>query len=392
MTPPKVKLTAGNSFVINHGRLILPDRVVEDGWVRVSDGVISEIGNAGEPVGAATCPVLDAGGQFVAPGFVDVHCHGDAVTRFFDDPEAVAINLLRQGATTVLATLGYPDMVPDLAGQVRRFKASLGPWSRELVAGVHLEGPYVNRKYGAQTSRGMIKHPDAAEYRALMREYGGFLKWWTCAPELPGILPFIREAVAGGGVVGAGHTEASPDEVVAAISAGLSVITHWSNATGNPRAAAYAGTRCPGIDEAALVFDELATEIIPDEKGLHVHPLMARLLFKAKGPERILIITDAGYKRPDDPPAPPGPARDVSIDADGNLAGSRLSMAGAARNFRRFTGCSWPELFRMAALNAARRLKLDHQIGSIAVGKQANLIVFTDDLTVSQSFLKGRTL
>ena len=116
---------------------------------------------------------------------------------------------------------------------------------------------------------------------------------------------------------------------------------------------------------------------------------MARLLFKAKGPDRILIITDAGYRRPDDPPEPVGPPRDVSIDAEGNLAGSRLSMAGAARNFRRFTGCSWPELFRMASLNAARLLRLDDHLGSIAVGKRANLIMFDDDLRGVRTFLGG---
>jgi N-acetylglucosamine-6-phosphate deacetylase len=192
--------------------------------------------------------------------------------------------------------------------------------------------------------------------------------------------------------VGAGHTEATPEQLATAIEAGLTIVIHWSNATGNPRAAAFAGTRCPGIDDAALVFDELSAEIIPDEMGLHVQPLMARLLYKAKGPDRILIITDAGYVRPDDPPEPPGPPRDVSIDADGNLAGSRLTMAGAARNFRRFTGCSWPELFRMAAFNPARLLGMDDRIGSIEVGKQANLIMFDDDLRRVRTFLGGHAV
>jgi N-acetylglucosamine-6-phosphate deacetylase len=117
---------------------------------------------------------------------------------------------------------------------------------------------------------------------------------------------------------------------------------------------------------------------------------MLRLLFKAKGTDRILIISDAAYRRADDPPDPPGPARDVAIDARGDLAGSRLSMAGAARNFRRFTGCTWTELFRMAALNAARLLGLAPRLGSIEVGKRADLILFDDELRVLRTFVAGR--
>ncbi len=384
-------MNMNNSLTIRHCSAVLPDRVLDDAMIRIDQGVIAEVepDRGGRP--GPSGPVLDAGGRLVGPGFVDVHCHGDGDTRFFDDPEKVSLNLLRQGTTTVLATLGYPDMARDgISTQVRRLRDALGTWGRDMVAGVHLEGPYVNRKYGAQTSRGVIKPCDPAEYGAMLAEHGVFIKWWTCAPELPGAIDFIREAAGRGVVVAAGHTEASVEEVAAAVAAGLKVITHWTNATGNPRAAAYAGTRCPGIDEAALVFDELSAEIIPDEKGLHVHPLMARLLYKAKGPERILIITDAAYRRPDDPPDPAGPPQDVSIDADGNLAGSRLNMAGAARNFRRFTGCLWPELFRMAALNPARLLRMDDRVGSIEIGRQANLIVFDDELRVTRTFVGGR--
>ncbi|MBL9216800.1 MAG: amidohydrolase family protein [Opitutaceae bacterium] len=379
-----------HTLILHHCRAVLPDRVLTDAVIRIEAGVIRDV-SAG-PARPSGGVVVDAGGLLLAPGFVDVHCHGDGATRYFDDPERVALSLLRQGTTTAAATLGYPDMVPDgIAAQLRAYRAALGEWGRELLdGGVHLEGPYMNRKYGAQTSRGVIKHPDPAEYRALLEEFPGLITWWACAPELPGAVEFIRSAASRGVVVAAGHTEATPEELAAAIGAGLKVITHWSNATGNPRAAAFKGTRCPGLDEAALVHDEVSAEIIPDEQGLHVHPLMAKLLYKAKGPERILIITDAGYRRPDDPPEPSGRRRDVSIDGEGNLAGSRLTMPGAARNFRAFSGCTLPELFRMAALNPARLLGLGDQIGSIEPGKRANLVVLDDDLNVLRTFVRGR--
>jgi N-acetylglucosamine-6-phosphate deacetylase len=167
------------------------------------------------------------------------------------------------------------------------------------------------------------------------------------------------------------------------------VITHWTNATGNSLVPAFAGTRLPGIDETALVCDQLKAEIIPDKNGCHVHPLMVKLLYRAKGAEGILIITDAGYRRVDDPPIMGETATDVSIDGDGNLAGSRLSMPQAAKNFQKFTNCSLPELFRMAALNTARLLKMDHLLGSIELGKQANLVLLDDQFNVSMTFLHG---
>ncbi len=375
-----------NSFTIRNCQVVLEDRVLADASVRVVEGEIAEIATEIKSDDEVN---LDAQGAFLAPGFVDVHCHGDGTTRYFDDPDTVSRNLLHQGTTTVLATLGYPDMKPDaLAEQLRRFQDQVGEHTDKILGGIHMEGPYVNKKYGAQTSRGVIKNPDPREYAALLAEFAGIIKWWTCAPELPGALEFIRDATKQGGVVGAGHTEATIEELSSAISAGLQVITHWTNATGNAHAIAFKGTRYPGIDEAALVFDELSAEIIPDKDGLHVHPLMMRLLLKAKGPNRILIITDAGYARHDDPPES-GERRDVSIDSEGNLAGSRLSMAEAARNFRKFTQCGWPELFRMAALNAARILKMDDRIGSLAVGKKANMILFDDDLKVQRIFLRG---
>lgn len=378
-----------SSLIIRNCRAVLADSVVSHASIQIQDGLITSIEPESEGIHDHEA-VIDAKGQYVGPGFVDVHCHGDGVIRYFDDPETVSRNLIKHGTTTVLATLGYPDMIPDgLAQQLRTFQSDTGELTSGILGGIHLEGPYVNPKYGAQTSRGVIKDPDIQEYRALLDEFSTAIKWWTCAPELPGAIEFIREAVKQGGVVGAGHTETTVEQLTTAIASGLSVITHWTNATGNPVAAKFKGTRYPGIDEAALVFDELNAEIIPDEKGLHVHPLMARLLLKAKGPERILIITDAGYARDDDPPET-GERRDVSIDAEGSLAGSRLTMAGAARNFRRFTDCTWPELFRMASLNPARLLKIDSQVGSLEAGKQANLVIFDQDLHVSKTLLRGR--
>lgn len=387
----RLSLTMNDRLTIRGGQVVLPDRVLERATLVIEGGLIRAISSDDGGARDSGGPVVNAKGLMIAPGFIDPHCHGDGTTRFYDDPNRVAANLLKQGTTTVLATLGYPDMVPGaIGGQLQRFEATLDLQAREMVAGVHLEGPYVNRKYGAQTSRGVIKNFDPAEYGELIKRYGKLIKWWTCAPELPGANEFIALASAHGHVVAAGHSEATVEDIQRAIGHGLRAITHWTNATGNPGAAAYLGTRHPGIDEAALVFDELTAEIIPDSGGRHVHPLMAKLLYKAKGPERVLVITDAGYRRPDDPVDPRLAELDVSIDHEANLAGSRLTMAGAARNFRRFCGCTLPELFRMASLNTARLLGLDRQVGSLEPGKLANLVLLDAEGCVQRTWLRGR--
>ena len=384
---------SNDRLTILGARVVLEESVLENASLVVAAGVISDIQAGTRVRGPGDGRVLDAGGCIVGPGFVDSHCHGDGTTHFFDEPNKVVENLLKQGTTSVLATLGYSNMERGAIGeQLRRFATALQPRARAVIAGVHLEGPYVNRKYGAQTSKGVMKDFDAPEYRTLIDEFGDLIKWWTCAPELPGAMEFISYATARGQVVAAGHSEATADEIASAIQHGLKAITHWTNATGNPRAAAYAGTRRPGIDEAALVWDELSAEIIPDSGGRHVDPLMARLLLKAKGPDRVLVITDAAYARADDPRDPALEALDVSIDADGNLAGSRLTMAGAARNFQIQTGCTLPQLFRMAALNTARLVGIDQKVGSIAVGKEANLVVLDERMRVTRTFLRGEEI
>lgn len=379
-----------DSVVLSRCRAVLPDTVAEATSVLVEQGIIAGVfpdGTRALPPGVHR---VDTGGAIVGPGFIDPHCHGAADLSFFSEPEAVLAALVRQGTTGVLATMGYPDMAPgSVQPQLRELARRLeGMRDRRVVLGVHLEGPYTNPKYGARLKGSVLRGFDPFEYNDLLAN--PLVRWWTCAPELPGARVFIESAARRGVVVAAGHTEATAEETLAAIACGLKAITHWTNATGNVQPPRFRGTRNPGIDEVALVHDELAVEIIPDQEGCHVHPLMARLLYRAKGPDRILIITDASYRRASDPPLSPEKFTDVRIDGAGDLAGSRLTMAGAARNFQRFTGCPLPALFRMAALNAARLLGVDGSVGSIEVGKRANLVVLDDAFAIRATFLDGR--
>jgi N-acetylglucosamine-6-phosphate deacetylase len=139
------------------------------------------------------------------------------------------------------------------------------------------------------------------------------------------------------------------------------------------------------VDEAVLVHDDIYAEVIPDRLGIHVRPLMLKMIHKTKGTDRVIIITDAvpeaGLTGPEEP--------DVNFNHTGDLAGSKLTMDKAVRNMMKHVGIGIVEAFRMAALNPAKAIRLDHEMGSIEIGKWANLILVDDEINVHGVFLRG---
>lgn len=362
--------------MLRNVRVILPDRILPTGNLAVVDGRIAAIGTEDFP----GLGEVDGGGLFVAPGFVDGHCHGDGFNDFFREGEDVARTLLRNGTTTVLPTLSYSDMqTGNLRERLEAYWESRGPLQKVMAPALHLEGPYINYKYGAGSQHCRPRDPDPAEYDEIIAHFGDRIRQWTLAPELRGSRAFAEAAHQAGIILSAGHTEAALEDLEPLLDRGLRIATHWSNATGRPGNSR--GVIAPGIDEFTLARDEISAEVICDAKGLHVHPLMVGLLYKVKGPDRILIITDATRKGSQGS-AYNKEGMDVNINAEGQLSGSRLSMPGAARNFRRRTGCSLPEIFRMASLNAARLFGFGEDLGSIAIGKRAHLILVDEDLRI----------
>ncbi len=372
------------STLFRNVSLVLVDRVVENGSLRVgADGRIVEIAEtalASRPGEA----VVDGEGRHLAPGWIDIHCHGDGEQSFFIEPEAVVETLLRNGTTGVLATLGYSQMEPGrLHAQIGGFWGSLSLRLRQSVLGLHLEGPYTSPKYGAASSRkgGCIYPPNSAEYGPILEDFGDIVRYWTFAPEHEGAIEFARAAHARGVVLAAGHTEAGVERLELFRGLGLRTATHWSNASGTPPTR-FAGTREPGIDEFALLHDEIYAEVIPDREGCHVRPFLCRLLHKVKGARRVILISDAtlAYVEGNE-------GREVNFNARGELSGSRLTMHAAARNYRAFTGCTLPELFCMGALNPARLFGWD--AGVLEPGKRANLILFDDAFVLHGTWLDG---
>jgi N-acetylglucosamine-6-phosphate deacetylase len=245
------------------------------------------------------------------------------------------------------------------------------------ILGAHLEGPWINpARAGAQDPAG-IRPPDLAEARRLLAlGQGGVVRMVALAPEMPGAGEVIAECVGRGVVVSAGHTEASWDEMVAAVGAGVRHVTHTFNAM------AGLGHRDPGTVGAALALPELRCELIAD--GHHVHAGAMAVLARAKGPEGVVLISDAvrAAGLPDGDVDLGGRAAQHCCGAvrlaDGRLAGSVLTLDVALRNFAAATGWSWPDLARAAAGNAAAALGLAAK-GRLAAGLDADLVLLADD-------------
>lgn len=373
------------SVLFRNVRVVLPHGISPECDVEVRDGRIAAIGTGASAHSGAE--IVMGGGRYLAPGFIDIHCHGDGENSIFGLPEAVAERLVSRGTTGVLATLGYTDMEEgNLHGQVLSMWGARGPWAERAVLGVHLEGPYLNPRYGANQRLRKVRPPNPVEYRAVLDQCGAIVRFWTCAPEVEGVPAFAAEVAASGILLAAGHTEAGADAIEALVPSGLRVATHWTNATGAPRTR-YGGTREPGIDELALASEDILAEVICDSGGRHVRPLMMRVLYRAKGPDGIILISDASHRRPGD--KTPANA-DVNISVDGELAGSRLFMIDSARNFRRSVGCGLPEIFRMGSLNAARLFGWNRELGSVEPGKLANLVLVDDQLELHGTWVHGK--
>ncbi len=374
---------------ITNANLITENGIIYDGTLIIEDGKIAAFGPAASleiPEGAE---VLNAGGKYVGPGFVDIHCHGGGGKKFEDEPAGAAKHFLSRGETSVLATLYYDLSLEDTVAAVRRIQTAMSDGSAPNIAGIYMEGPYLNPKYGACPEKNKWKdriNPSAA--RELCESLGDTVKVWAVAPEREGIEDFVKLAKEVNPTVpiAYAHTEATPAEVFALKKYGLKIQTHSTNAT--KTLPTLSGTRNCGPDEACLYDPEIYAELISDSLAIHVHPDMQRLIYRLKGADRIILISDStafDYDVPEEMKK----CDDLNFDASGDLAGSRLTLDMAARNMMAHTPAGLCEVFKMASLTPARAVGLDGDIGSIEVGKRANLVLCDDRINLSAVILDG---
>ncbi len=375
------------------GEIVTPDGVVSDGALTIDDsGTIAEI--APTRTAPARSADIDAPGFLVLPGFVDVHVHGGGGADFMhgtaDAVRQIARTHARYGTTSLLATtLTASRTATDAAISAARAVMDGGPGDGEArVTGIHLEGPYIcAAKRGAQPAE-FVRPPDIEELMHWIRLSGGQIKKITLAPEVAGAEAVIRLAQSHGITASLGHTNATAAEAEAAIGWGVTSATHVFNAM---RPLHH---REPGAAGAALARSEIVCEVIAD--GVHLAPLIVRLIVSAKGPHGTVLITDAmeGAAMPDGEYTLGGFPVQVQNGkasfADGTLAGSVLTMNRAFTNLRRFApDVTLSDAAQMSSGNALRQLGLDDRYGAIAPGMTADLVILHPETGEVEATLVG---
>lgn len=387
-----------NELVITGAKIVTEQGVIEQGAVHIKDGVIAsvQINSQWDPGAAGpAAEVIDARGSWLLPGFIDVHVHGGYGADFMDaSPETLDI-ITRfhalNGTTSMLATTmtATRDDIDRVLGEVNRYMQEPMPYTQLL--GVHMEGPFISPKWaGAQDPKLMLP-PQLAWLQDWHERYPQLVKQLTLAPEGEGGLETIAWLRDRGIVAACGHTDASYADIQSAADAGLSHAVHTFNAMKPLH------HREPGTVGAVLTDDRISGEVIAD--GHHVHPAAIRLLVKAKQPHGLLLITDAmsaaglgngQYELGGQAvTVQSGVAR---LTEGGALAGSTLTMIDALRFMVREVGVSVEDASRFASGNPARLLQLQASHGSIAQGKQADLLLVSPELDIEHVWIRGKEL
>jgi N-acetylglucosamine-6-phosphate deacetylase len=380
-------------LVIINGRVITPRAVLDGQCVVIENHSLTKIAPQAQTLWPDDAQVLDARGGFVAPGFIDLHVHG-ALGRDVMDGSVEALAQIARfhatGGTTAFTPTTMSDTGPRITAALDAIQQARDhDFGGAQVLGAHLEGPYLAAgKCGAQPPAA-LRAPDAAEYAPwLDRE--GLVTQMTFAPELPGALELVDALLERELIPSAGHTDATHEQVRAAVARGVCQATHLFNCmSAVTKTGAF---RVPGAVETLLTDDRVMIELIGD--GRHVHPQLLQLAIRAAGVERVCLVTDAvaGAGLAEGAEYAGGVVRaGVAWTKDGaTLAGSVATMIRGVQTLVQQANVSVPDAVRMASLNPARALALNTRKGSLEPRKDADLVIFSNAFVVQHTVRAGR--
>mgnify|MGYP002629518714 CR=1 FL=1 len=386
-----------------NGTVVLPESTVADAVVVCRDGRIRAVGAASDTSIPDDTERIDAGGGFIAPGFVDQHVHGALGADFMDGTtDAVKLAIrghTRYGTTSIFptTTTGTPEYLNRMLDACVAVRDSWKPGDHARLAGVHWYGPYFSSdKVGAHPS-GFERFPDPAEYIAA---FGlGIVRIATCAAELPGADEFYREAQRRGFLATCGHSNASYQEMQRGFDAGLRHVDHfWCAMSSTASIGQRLGTPYQGsMAEFVIMNDEMSTEVLAD--GEHLAPELLEFAWRFKGPKRLCLVTDAnravdmpkgeyliGPKEAGKPFTHNGR---VGVGSNGGLASTAFGMDHMVRTMLEQTSASLSDVIRMASLTPAERIGMDNEIGSLEVNKLADVQILDSDLRTQRVFIEG---
>ena len=384
------------SVLLSTPRLLTPDGDASPGWVLLDGDRITDVGE-GPPPRRADHALTGT----LVPGFVDAHVHGGGGASYdagdVDEAATVAATHAAAGTTTVMASL-VSAAPSELAATMERLAPLV---TGGLLAGIHLEGPWLSRRHRGAHDRSALTLPTPADVDRLLDVGRETLRMVTLAPELPGALDAVRRLADSGVVAAVGHTDAAYAQTRAALDAGARAGTHVFNGMRGVH------HREPGPVTALLepAANDCWLELVAD--GVHLHPAMLRAV-AAAAPDRVVLVSDAmaaaGASDGDyrlgalEVTVRDGVARLASGSGSGAIAGSTLTMAAAVRHAVQQAGWPLALAVRAATAHPARMLGLDGSngprlpVGSIEPGFAADLVVLDDDLHVDRVMRDGAWL
>lgn len=378
-----------------HGKTVLENEVAESIYILIKNGKIQEIG----PIEALPSHLKNvetieiAEGQTVVPGFIDVHIHGvagaDTMDATIEALETMANALPAEGTTSFLATTitQKHENIENALRNAALYLKDHNDSGKADILGVHLEGPFINKKRAGAQPMEYIINPDIELFKTWQELAEGSIKLVTVAPELENGTNFVSYLHEQGVIASIGHSDAIYEEMEKAVQAGAKQVTHLFNGMRGIH------HREPGVAGSALLFKELMVELIAD--GIHVRPEVMKLVINAKGTEGMILITDAMRAKCLKNGVYDLGGQDVSVAdgkallADGTLAGSILKMNDSIKNILEAAGISLTEAVQMASVNPARQLNVYDRKGSISVGKDADITILSKEYQVKMTFCRG---
>lgn len=385
---------------IFNGIILTPYRMIQSGTVLISDGIITEVKEGDIEVSDAV--EIDAGGNFIAPGFIDIHVHGGGGHDFMDGTETAFLKAAETHArygTTSMSPTTLTSEKKDLLHTLELYEsANKKNINGAQFLGMHLEGPYfaMNQR-GAQDPR-YIRNPDPEEYMDVIASSNS-IKRWSAAPELEGAIPFAQYLLSKGILPALAHTDAIYEEVLEGFENGYTLATHlYSGMSGVSRRNAF---RYAGVIESAFLIDGMDVEIIAD--GTHLPAPLLKLIYKIKGPDRIALITDAirGASMPEGESVIGNIHTGLKVILEDGVAKlpDRTCFAGSVattdrlvRNMINMADVPLLEAVKMMSSTPARIMNVADKKGSLVKGKDADIVLFDKDINIQTTIIKGRVV
>ncbi len=389
-----------NQYKIINGRIITPYRIIENGTLLITGDKITGISE--QDITDSGAIEIDAKGNYVSPGFIDIHIHGGGGHDFMDGTGTAFLKIAETHArfgTTSMVPTTLTSTREELLNTLDIYKQAHDKNSMGAqFLGMHLEGPYFSpAQRGAQDAR-FIRNPDPDEYKAIIA-YSDVIRRWSAAPELPGSIAFGRYLKSKGIIAAMAHTDAIYEEALVAFENGYTLATHlYSCMSGVTRRNAY---RYAGVIESAYLIDGMDVEIIAD--GIHLPPALLQLVYKIKGAGKTALITDAMRGAG----MPPGESILGNISTgmkviveDGvaklpdrsAFAGSVATTDRLVRNMMNLGQAPLPEVIQMMSHTPAKIMGVADKTGTLIEGKQADVVIFDDNIQIQTTIVNGNVV